>query len=141
MKKEGGLYLALFLLLLGFMSFSLTLLNKQSEAIMLLSKYYVVAVFLSVLCSIVGSAILLHWHVTSSSPFKEAEKKSPYAYYMVVGAFLIFIGLGFFVLFTQVGRSILILSAAVALVGIGLLLRGFVFYLEEIIKKRTFLHS
>ena len=140
-KKEGILYLSLFLIVLGFMSFSLTLLNKQSNAIKVLSDFYVLAIFISVLFTLIGSGILLHWHVTSSSPFKNIERKSPYAYYLVIGVFLIFIGLGYFFFFAKVGQSVVYLSIIVAAAGALLLLRGFVFYLEEIIRKRTFLRS
>ena len=74
MKHEDSLFISIFIMFLGFLIFTLNMVNQKILIFSYLNSIYVLAFFGSIIISIIGLGMLLFWHVENKKPFFEKTK-------------------------------------------------------------------
>ncbi|MBT3720848.1 hypothetical protein HN789_04215 [archaeon] len=137
MKHEDSLFISIFIMFLGFLIFTLNMVNQKILIFSYLNSIYVLAFFGSIIISIIGLGMLLFWHVENKKPFFEKTKQNHFPNYLGIGMVLVFIGLTVLIKYAKIHLIIYIMSASISIMGIIFLLLGLEYFIREVFIQKS----
>ena len=138
MAAESLLYRAIFTLLMGFIIFVSSIINKTFEILAFMNNYFVLFLFSGFVISTTGIVYTLNWHFKNRGPFyEEQQKTSHFIPYLAFGILLILIGFISIFYIEVPSKNLFIMTMSVSITGILLLINGLRYFVKEAVIQKT----
>jgi hypothetical protein len=136
MEEEDLLFIAIFVMFLGFLIFVTSIINKRFGFATFLEIYFVLFFFFGLMISTLGLGLLVVWHVKNKKPFYVEKKKNHFPSFLGFGMLLLVIGFSLLMRYSKLNNIIYVMSIAISIMGIILLIMGLEYFIREVLIKK-----